>query len=80
MYIKDTFNIEDRTYYITEQGDTVKTFYFDYTYYIFKYHFKDTLVTVDSVVGCDLYTHCICDERDRVVIIPHLRRRTPYDN
>lgn len=68
VYITDTFNIDERTYYITETGDTVKAFYFDYTYYIFKYHFKDTLVKIDSVLGCDLYTHCICDDRERVVI------------
>lgn len=68
LYIKDTFNIEDRTYYITERDDTVKVFYFDYTYYIFKYNYKDTLVKVDSVIGCDLYTHCLCDDRERIVI------------
>jgi hypothetical protein len=68
LYIKDTFNIDDRTYYITEDDDTVKVFYHDYTYYIFNYFFKDTLVTVDSVIGCDLYTHCICDERERIVM------------
>jgi hypothetical protein len=68
VYIKDTFNIDERTYYLTEKGDTVKAFYFDYTYYIFKYHFKDTLVFVDSVIGCDLYTHCICDDRERIVM------------
>jgi hypothetical protein len=27
IYIKDTFNIDERTYYITEKGDTVKAFY-----------------------------------------------------
>lgn len=68
LYIKDTFNIGDRTFYVTENDDTVKVFYHDYTYYIFKYFFQDTLVTVDSVIGCDLYTHCICDDRERVVI------------
>jgi len=68
VYIRDTFNIDERTYYITEEGDTVKAFYFDYTYYIFRYHFKDSLVAIDSVLGCDLYTHCICDDRERVVI------------
>lgn len=68
LYIKDTFNIEDRTYYITELDDTVKVFYFDYTYYIFNYTFQDTLVKVDSVIGCDLFTHCLCDERERVVV------------
>ncbi|MBN1119319.1 MAG: hypothetical protein JXA77_19065 [Bacteroidales bacterium] len=68
LYIKDTFNIDERTFYITEDDDTVKVFYHDYTYYIFKYFFQDTLVTIDSVIGCDLYTHCICDERERIVI------------
>lgn len=68
IYIRDTFNIDDRTYYITETDDTVKVFYFDYTYYIFKYHLKDSLVAIDSVLGCDLYTHCLCDERERIVI------------
>jgi hypothetical protein len=68
LYIKDTFNIDDRTFYVTENNDTIKVFYHDYTYYIFKYFFKDTLVTVDSVLGCDLFTHCICDDRERIVI------------
>ncbi len=68
IYIKDTFNIDERTYYITDKNDTVKVFYFDYTYYIFKYHLKDSLVHIDSVLGCDLYTHCLCDDRERVVI------------
>jgi hypothetical protein len=68
LYIKDTFNIDERTFYVTEDDDTIKVFYHDYTYYIFKYFFKDTLVTVDSVLGCDLYTHCICDDRERIVI------------
>ncbi len=68
IYIKDTFNIDERTYYITEKNDTVKVFYFDYTYYIFKYHLKDSLVHIDSVLGCDLYTHCLCDDRERIVI------------
>ena len=68
IYIKDTFNIEERTYYITEQDDTVKVFYHDYTYYIFKYHLRDSLVAIDSVLGCDLYTHFICDGRERIVI------------
>ncbi len=68
LYIKDTFNIDERTFYVTEDDDTVKVFYHDYTYYVFKYFFKDTLVTVDSVIGCDLYTHCICDDRERIVI------------
>jgi hypothetical protein len=68
LYIKDTFNIDERTFYVTENDDTIKVFYFDYTYYIFKYNFKDSLVTVDSVLGCDLYTHNICDGRKRTVI------------
>lgn len=68
LYIKDTFNIDERTFYVTEDDDTIKVFYHDYTYYIFKYFFKDTLVSVDSVIGCDLYTHCLCDERERIVI------------
>ena len=68
IYVKDTFNIGERTFYVTEDDDTIKVFYHDYTYYIFKYFFQDTLVTVDSVIGCDLYTHCICDDRDRIVI------------
>ena len=68
LYIKDTFNIDERTFYVTDNDDTVKVFYHDYTYYVFKYFFKDTLVTVDSVIGCDLYTHCICDDRERIVV------------
>lgn len=68
VYIKDTFNIDERTYYITEEEDTVKAFYFDYTYYIFRYHFQDSLVAIDSVLGCDLYTHCLADDRERIVI------------
>ena len=68
LYIKDTFNIDERTYYITENDDTVKVFYFDYTYYIFNYTFQDSIVKVDSVLGCDLYTHCLCDDRERIVV------------